>query len=67
MGHWCFIGPYGSLSCWGGAEAGFFLEFLVVCHLHLSMEILELGVVTKAIEQTVHQRGSSSSPHAGGS
>lgn len=44
-----------------------FSEFLVMCHLHLSMEILELGVVTKAFEQAVHQRGSSSSPHAGAS
>lgn len=45
MGHCCIIAPYGCLWGWekvlvGGTEAGFFfLEFLLMCHLHLSMEV----------------------------
>lgn len=45
-----------------------FLEFLLICYLHFSMKIgIEIRMVIKAVEQAVHQRGSSSSPHAGGS
>lgn len=73
MGHWCFI----YCSIWvfvvlgenvGGGELklGFFLELLLICIFPWKL-VLELGVVIKAVEQAVHQRGSFSSPHAGGS
>lgn len=62
------MGLYGAgRKCWwGGTEAVYFLEFLLVASssFHGNL-VLELGAVIKAIEQAVHQRGSSSSPHAG--